>query len=71
VSSILLRVICSVLFVAMALGTIVHPPSNLSQGLGMLLPGAMLLNFAIKGTGRSVIPKKRSPAPPPSESTQS
>jgi hypothetical protein len=52
----------------MALGAIVQPPTNLNQGLAMLLPGAMLLNFAIKGTGRSVIPRKRSPAPAPSPS---
>jgi hypothetical protein len=62
VSSILVRVVCGVLFAAMALGAIVHPPTNLNQGLAMLLPGAMLLNFAIKGTGRSVIPRKRAPA---------
>lgn len=72
-SSILVRVVCGVLFAAMALGAIVHPPANLNQGLAMLLPGAMLLNFAIKGTGRSIIPKKRAPAPssPPSEPTRS
>lgn len=66
-SSILVRVVCGVLFAAMALGAIVHPPANLNQGLAMLLPGAMFLNFAIKGTGRSVIPRKRAPAasPPP------
>jgi hypothetical protein len=73
VSSLLIRLVCGVLFAALALGAIVRPPDNLSQGLGMLLPGAMLLNFAIKGTGRSVIPKKRSPAPSPrpSEPTRS
>jgi len=68
VSSLLVRIICGVLFAAMALGAIVQPPTNLNQGLAMLLPGAMLLNFAIKGTGRSVIPRKRSPAPAPSRS---
>jgi hypothetical protein len=52
----------------MALGAIVQPPTNLNQGLAMLLPGAMLLNFSIKGTGRSVIPRRRSPAPAPSPS---
>jgi hypothetical protein len=63
VSSILIRMICGLLFAAMALGAVVHPPANLNQGLGMLLPGAMLLNYAIKGPPRrSTIPKK--PAPP-------
>jgi hypothetical protein len=73
VSSLLVRIICGVLFGAMVLGAIVRPPADLNQGLAMLLPGAMLLNFAIKGTGRSVIPRKRAPAPstPPSEPTQS
>ncbi len=72
-SSLLVRIICGVLFAAMALGAIVHPPADLNQGLAMLLPGAMFLNFAIKGTGRSIIPKKRAPAPssPPSEPTRS
>lgn len=72
-SSLLLRLICGVLFAALALGAIVRPPADLNQGLAMLLPGAMLLNFAIKGTGRSVIPRKRSPAPAssPSEPTRS
>ena len=63
-SSILLRLVCGLLFAAMALGAVVHPPTNLNQGLGMLLPGVMLLNVAIKGPPRrAVVPKK--PAPPP------
>jgi hypothetical protein len=41
---------------------VAHPPANLTQGLGMLLPGAFLLNFAIRGTGRSIIPRKRGSA---------
>lgn len=64
-SSILVRVVCGLLFAAMALGAVVHPPANLNQGLGMLLPGAMLLNYAIKGPRRSAIPKKPAPAPAP------
>jgi len=52
-----------VLFTALVLGVVAHPPSNLTQGLGMLLPGAFLLNFALRGTGRSLVPRKRSPAP--------
>ncbi|HEX5753888.1 MAG TPA: hypothetical protein VFZ09_47330 [Archangium sp.] len=70
-SSIIVRVVCGLLFAAMALGAVVHPPANLNQGLGMLLPGAMLLNYAIKGSPRrSTIPKKPAPpAPtPPSDS---
>jgi hypothetical protein len=54
------------LFAALVLGMVAHPPANLTQGLGMLLPGAFLLNFAIRGTGRSVIPRKRGPAAPTS-----
>ncbi|QRK05670.1 hypothetical protein JQX13_36805 [Archangium violaceum] len=65
-NTLLIRLVCGLLFAAMALGAVVHPPSNLTQGLGMLLPGAMLLNYAIKGPRRSLIPKKPAPAPAPS-----
>jgi hypothetical protein len=64
VSSILIRLICGVLFTALLLGVVAHPPADLTQGLGMLLPGAFLLNFALRGTGRSVLPRKRTPAAP-------
>ncbi|AKJ02938.1 hypothetical protein ATI61_113128 [Archangium gephyra] len=64
-SSILVRVVCGLLFAAMALGALVHPPANLNQGLAMLLPGVMLLNYAIKGPRRSTIPKRPAPAPAP------
>jgi hypothetical protein len=64
VSSLLIRLVCGVLFAAMALGAVVHPPDNLTQGLGMLLPGAMLLNYAIRGPRRSLVPRRRAPAPP-------
>jgi hypothetical protein len=64
VSSLLIRLVCGVLFIALVLGIIAHPPANLTQGLGMLLPGAFLLNFALRGTGRSRVPRKRAPAPP-------
>ncbi|HYO73997.1 MAG TPA: hypothetical protein VEU33_48805 [Archangium sp.] len=67
-SSILVRVVCGLLFAAMALGALVHPPTNLNQGLSMLLPGVMLLNYAIKGPRRSTIPKKPAPAPTPVDS---
>ncbi len=68
VSSLLIRLICGLLFAAMALGALVHPPDNLTQGLGMLLPAGMLLNYAIKGPRRSTIPKKPAPAPTPGNS---
>lgn len=61
-NSVLLRVVCGLLFAALVLGLVVHPPSNLTQGLGMLLPGAFLLSVALKGPRRSIIPKKRGPA---------
>ncbi|WNG36207.1 hypothetical protein F0U60_22835 [Archangium minus] len=64
-NALLIRLVCGFLFAAMALGAVVHPPSNLTQGLSMLLPGAMLLNYAIKGPRRSLIPKKPAPAPAP------
>ena len=64
-SSILVRLVCGLLFAAMALGAVVHPPANLTQGLSMLLPGVMLLNYAIKGPRRSLVPKKPAPAPSP------
>ena len=64
-SSILVRLVCALLFTAMALGAVVHPPANLTQGLGMLLPATMLLNYAIKGPRRSMVAKKPAPAPAP------
>ncbi|ADO68637.1 hypothetical protein [Stigmatella aurantiaca] len=67
-SSLIIRVVCGLLFAALVLGVVARPPANLTQGLGMLLPGAFLLNFALRGTGRSRLPRKRAPAPvePPS-----
>ncbi|WP_257457225.1 hypothetical protein [Archangium lipolyticum] len=70
-SSLLLRLVCGVLFAAMALGAVVHPPENLTQGLGMLMPAAMLLNYAIRGPRRSLVPKRPAPAPSASEPTRS
>lgn len=61
-NSLVIRVVCGVLFAALVLGMVAHPPANLTQGLGMLLPGAFLLNFALRGTRRSIIPRKRGPA---------
>jgi hypothetical protein len=69
VSSLLIRLVCGLLFTAMALGTIVHPPADLTQGLGMLLPMTMLLNYAIRGPRRSVLPKRPAPAPAPTSSS--
>lgn len=63
-SSLVIRLVCGLLFSALVLGAVVHPPDNISQGIGMMLPGAMLLSVALKGPRRSVIPKKkREPAP--------
>jgi hypothetical protein len=64
VSSLLVRLVCGLLFIALVLGVVAHPPANLTQGLGMLLPGAVLLSFALRGTRRSLVPRKRTPAPP-------
>ncbi|HEX8706212.1 MAG TPA: hypothetical protein VF815_45680 [Myxococcaceae bacterium] len=66
-SSLLIRLMCGVLFTALVLGVVAHPPDNFTQGLGMLLPGAFLLHFALRGTRRSLVPRKRTPAAPPSE----
>ncbi|MFP2932064.1 hypothetical protein ACLESO_44250 [Pyxidicoccus sp. 3LG] len=60
-SPLILRLVCGVLFAALVLGAVVRPPDNLTQGLGMLLPAAMLLSVALKGPRRNVIPKKRAP----------
>ncbi|MCP3102817.1 hypothetical protein LZ198_28465 [Myxococcus sp. K15C18031901] len=70
-SPILLRLVCGLLFSALALGAVVHPPANFAQGLGMLLPAGMLLSVALKGPRRNLIPKKRGVAAPASESPPS
>lgn len=69
----IIRLVCGVLFAALVLGAIAHPPDNLTQGLGMLLPGSMLLGYAIRGPRRSLVPRKRAPSatPPSSESPRS
>lgn len=65
-SSLVIRLVCGLLFSALVLGAVVRPPDNLTQGLGMLLPAAMLLSVALKGPRRSIIPKKkRAPVPMP------
>ena len=66
-SSHIVRLVCGLLFVALVLGVLAHPPENLTQGLGMLLPAGGLLSVAIRGARRSVIPKKRVPPAPSSE----
>ena len=62
-SALLIRLVCGLLFTALLLGAIARPPDNLTQGLGMLLPGAMLLGYAIRGPRRSLVPRKAAPAP--------
>jgi hypothetical protein len=62
VNSLILRSVCGLLFAALVLGMVARPPANLTQGLGMLLPGALLLGIALKGPRRSIIPRKRSSA---------
>ncbi|NTX08339.1 hypothetical protein HUA74_41065 [Myxococcus sp. CA051A] len=66
-SSLLLRLVCGLLFSALVLGAVVHPPDNLTQGLGMMLPASMLLGVALKGPRRGIIPKKKVPVAVPVE----
>ena len=61
-NSLVIRTVCGLLFVALVLGVVARPPANLTQGLGMLLPGALLLGVAIKGPRRSIVPRKRNSA---------
>lgn len=65
-SSLIIRLVCGLLFAALVLGVVAHPPANLTQGMGMLLPGAFLLNYALRGPRRSLLPRRRAPATPPS-----
>ncbi|WP_224372061.1 hypothetical protein [Hyalangium versicolor] len=69
-NSLVIRLVCGVLFAALVLGMVAHPPDNLTQGLGMLLPGVFLLHFALRGPRRSLIPRKRSPTDSPSPSVE-
>jgi hypothetical protein len=64
VSTLVIRVVCGLLFAALVLGVVAHPPANLTQGLGMLLPAGFLLGYAIKGPRRSIIVRKKDPASP-------
>jgi hypothetical protein len=61
VNSLIIRLVCGALFAALVLGMVAHPPPNLTQGLGMLLPGVFLLNFALRGPRRSILRRKRGP----------
>lgn len=70
VNQLAIRAVCGVLFAALLLGVVAHPPENLTQGLGMLLPAGGLLSVAIRGTGRSRIPRKRVPPSAPVEPPQ-
>lgn len=63
-NSLILRCVCGLLFAALVLGVVAHPPANLTQGLGMLLPGAFLLGIALRGPRRSIVPRKRDPSHP-------
>ncbi len=66
-SSLIVRVVCGLLFVALVLGALARPPENLTQGLGMLMPAGGLLAVVLRGTRRSLIPRKRvAPATPAS-----
>lgn len=60
-NSLVIRLVCGVLFAALVLGMVAHPPANLTQGLGMLLPGVFLLHFALRGPRRSLLRRKRGP----------
>jgi hypothetical protein len=62
VNSLVIRIVCGLLFAALVLGMVAHPPANFTQGMGMLLPGAFLLGIALKGPRRSMIPRKRNSA---------
>lgn len=64
-SALLIRLVCGLLFVATVLGALSRPPSNLTEGLGMLLPAGMLLGYAIRGPRRSLVPRRPAPPPPP------
>ncbi len=65
-SSLIIRLVCGLLFAALVLGVVAHPPDNFTQGMGMLLPGAFLLHYTLRGPRRSVLPKKKraSESPP-------
>jgi hypothetical protein len=66
VNALLIRLVCGLLSAAMVLGAVAHPPKDLTQGLGMLLPLSMLLGYALKGPPRrSMIPKRKAAPPPP------
>ena len=65
VNVLFLRLVCGVLVAAMALGAVVHPPADLTQGLGLLLPVSMLLGYALKGPPGSRIPRRKAAPPPP------
>jgi hypothetical protein len=59
VSSLLIRLVCGLLSAAMVLGAVVHPPADLTQGLFMLMPVGMLLNYALRGPRRTLMRPRR------------
>lgn len=60
----IVRIVCGVLAAALLLAVIAHPPQNFGQMIGALLPSAMLVGVAIRGTGRSRLKKRRRDEPP-------
>lgn len=63
-SSVVVRIVCAVLSAAILLGLVVRPPQNTSQAFGAVLPALMLVAVAIRGTRRSILPRKKSPPAP-------
>lgn len=59
----IVRIICGLLAAAIILGVIAKPPEQMSHVIGALLPTAMLVGFAIRGTGRSRLPRRDKKAP--------
>ncbi len=65
-NSTVVRIVSGVLGVAIVSGIAVRPPQNMNQAIGAALPALMLFGMALRGTRRSLIPRKKS-APPPKE----
>ena len=61
----IVRVVCATLAAAIILGVVARPPANFTQGMGALLPVALLLGYAIRGSGRSRLRARRSDKVPP------
>lgn len=61
----MVRAVCGLLATAIVLGVVARPPANFTQGMGMLLPVAMLLGYAIRGGRGLRIPRRRTDKVPP------